>query len=196
MGCIDIFAPGRLLTVPFLMEQIWLHTAGKNYFATEVYDFLLQVDDDQPLISFLIGYPNFCRIQKPDGSWQDTLTLSRVADHRSGWGWFYIGSEQYDDSSHELQMTVAASADPSGDPTVTLTGLDQPKSQLVWHPELESTPLVQCMQDIRKSLYQVTLSDPLPPHGARRIWFRLIVRPTILDAPHPNKSHPTNSWIY
>lgn len=60
MACIDIFAPGRLLTVRFLWEQVLIECKGKQFSAVEVYDFLLQVDDGQELTEFFVGSPHFC----------------------------------------------------------------------------------------------------------------------------------------
>src|SRR5258708_5413850 len=106
MACIDVFAPGRLLTVLFLWEQIVIDCIGTEFTATEVYDFLLQVDDGEDLTEFFVGSPHFCRWKDAKGKWKDTVELLLIGDHRSSWGWFYHGDETRQNQGDKTILTL------------------------------------------------------------------------------------------
>ncbi len=179
MACIDIFAPGRALNIPILIEQIWLQIRKRQLLVTEIYDFVLQTSDDQKLSEFLIASPHFCR-EKRRGTWNDRVVLSHV--RAAGWGWFYTQQRLVGDV---LTMTVPNSLGPPAHETLDIPGLDDGSNiaLLHWVKEIDEEQRVEMMAEIKKSLYKVTLASPLEPLARNQMWFRLIVEPTRLDIP-------------
>jgi hypothetical protein len=182
MACIDIYAPGRVLNIPFLMEQIWLRTRSKKLLVTEVYDFVLQASDDKELKEFLVSSPHLCRIQSRAG-WIDNFKSSRVRDYQSGWGWFYRHQKLEGDC---LKMTLPNTVGPPAADTIEPQGLDEDPQSVQWSPQIKDSNLAM-MVEIKKSLYKVELETPIQPLETLGTWFRLIVEPFVLDIPGPRR---------
>ncbi len=199
MACIDIFAPGRVLSVPFLMEQVWLDNDGADFKAVEVYDFLLQADDDLPLEHFYIASPHFCQVPGTDGQWHNTATLSRVRGHDSGWGWFYLQPPSLDDCyltmavaspypEHDLRPRLYRGVDARvGSPTSSLSQKHEHYASITWSDDLKEDNLRHAMRAMRKSLFHVRLTPGLQGAAQEQMWFRLVVVPAILDVASPRR---------
>lgn len=181
---IHVFAPGRLLTIPFLAQQVWLRARRNRLLVTEVYDFLLQVDDDRPLDSFSVASPHFCRKCTEDGTWTDSIHLLPVGDGAStNWGWFYYGNHVRD--GDQLMLQVPNCTEQGGRDALLLKGFDLVEKRIVWEERLRDENSIDLMRQIKKSFYRVTFDRPLLPHGENRIWFRLLVEPAELDVRAP-----------
>ena len=201
MACIDIFAPGRLMSVPFLAEQIWLRARGKRILATEVYDFLLRLDDGgSPLHTFYVASPHFCRKKTRGGGWKDNVHVISIGDSRTKWGWFYYGQqdvrehEQQGERTQHLVLQVPESVELPGRNRIRLEGEYLFGAKLRWHPALVGNDDMVLMQDMKKSLYEITVQTPLLPRGENQMWFRLIVEPVLLDVSETMRG-PESSFV-
>ena len=178
MACIDIYEPVSMNN-SISSEKSAQRVRGKQFLATEVYDFLLQVDDDRPLDSFFIGSPHFCRT-KGSGGWIDRVRLLGIGGAQTTWGWFYSNEHRRPNDEH-LILQVPSATDPTGPETIELDGLDLVPKQIDWFDGLQSDTNIELMRDLKKSLYRVTLGKSLKPYGTTRMWFRLLVEPAVLD---------------
>ena len=186
MACIDIFAPGRLLTVQLLVEQIWLRSVGKKLLPVEVYDVLIQVDDGKPLDSLLIGSPHFCRRQLRDGSFKDSVYLLPIGDWRTHWGWFYYGDEVHDSDSGRLTLRLPNCIEPTGPAVLPFEGYILSQAKISWCDSLAEPSATKLMAEIKKSFYQISFpQQPLQPGDGNQAWFRLLVEPVELECDPP-----------
>ncbi len=202
MACIDIYAPSRCLTVVFLAEQIWLRARGKRLLATEVYDFLLRVDDDQDLNSFFVGSPHFCRKRLPSGEWKDNVRFLSIGGAKTQWGWFYLNERKEDIGANDgriLALRVPNTTADSEPEVLDMKGEYLVEKSITWHEDLQDSTTVELMREIKKSLYHVTLDKdkPLLKRGGNQMWFRLLVEPVELDILNPVSKAPDSfvDWI-
>ena len=185
MACIDVYQPGRLLTVPLLVEQLWLRPRGKRLLVSEVYDFLLRVDDAEELSSFCVATPNFCRTRRK-GEWKETVQLAPIGDIRTKWGWFYEGEQTPDDRQEHLSLRIPDPVNTTVEEDLEFCGLylnDAPK--IAWKREIAAETTIKLMREIKKSLYEVSFAPPLPGYGKEQRWFRLVVEPVLIDIDDP-----------
>ena len=56
--CIHFFAPGKVITIRMLVEQIWLFPQYGGLAIEEVYDVAVQNDDRQDIAEFWVLYPH------------------------------------------------------------------------------------------------------------------------------------------
>ncbi|MEW6202372.1 MAG: hypothetical protein AB1546_10370 [bacterium] len=187
MPCIDIFSPGRLLTVPILVEQVWLRASGKKLLATEIYDFLLQVDDDKPLDNFFVGSPHFCRKRQEDNTWKDNVYLLPVGEKDTKWGWFYYG-KSVKSRDGRLSLFIPDVTNPTSHPQIEeFEGYDlvEDEKEISWYSRLNKPVYIDIMKKIRKSLYQIKINKPLQPYGKNKFWFRILIEPVLFDTLKP-----------
>ncbi len=180
MGCIDLFVPGgQLLSIPFMLEQIWITGYRNELRSTEVYDFLL-VSDEAPVDKLMLLLPHFCRSQDRSGQWHDHIRVLAPGGKRTGWGWFYSTDES---DGGTIRLTVADPMEPRGPQTVRLKGKRLSKPRVHWHPDLQTEDRLDLMRSTRKSFYVLSLGEQLGGGGASSCWLRLIVQPQQLSLP-------------
>ncbi len=183
MACIDIYSEdGALLSMPLLIEQIWITGTSRGLHATEVYDFVLCAEEDS-VSRVCVLLPHFCRKQLYDGTWADTVALSVVGGPETGWGWMYKNIQATDT---EIRADLPS---PFARSNHEIVAEKRPQASIAWHSELSADDRLNVMRSIRKSVYVLDLASPLKGAGHDKCWVRLIVQPTEFDlAPHVGRT--------
>jgi hypothetical protein len=189
MGCIDLYSPsGDLLSIRFMLEQIWLTGRGDEMHVTELYDLLL-VSDERPIRTLNLLLPHFCRSRNDLGGWTDHIALLVPSRDPSGWGWFYDKEEVRQNDVLKLQIP-----DPN-QRNFAHEGSRLPSATIDWHPELTGNKLT-VMQEIKKSLYVLDLGRDIRGDADEPIWLRLIVQPRVLDLPADCTFSPGSNIVF
>jgi hypothetical protein len=178
--CISLWAPGKALTVEFLLEQIWLRGLYEAVEPCEAYDVLLQNDDDGeiPALYALFGHAMSLRADEIG-----ELECTPPTAHGSQWDWYYRPESNDTDPVTRTLVVI----DPATGETQELVG-DVGADTAEWYPDLKAPDIVTELHKIRKSLFRIILSPPLRPYRSddkksSKRWLRIIARPKLLDIP-------------
>jgi hypothetical protein len=172
--CIAIWVPGKAVSVRFLLEQIWLQGEFRNIAPTEIYDLLIENDEEEPISKLFVLFPHF--MTKEAGK-TGTVLCQLPAGPPSPWGWYYRPSPSDEGSVRTLVVSDPRSGEAL--PLQGIVGADEAR----WCEELNSRECIDALQRIKKATFEITLNPPLEPFSLtnKGRWLRIIAGPRDLD---------------
>lgn len=173
--CVDLFAVGSAITIPFLHEQIWFDVAYKSNTSYLIVDAFITNDGLTPIDQIRLNFPHYVAL---DGI--EILSTKAVFDDEesfqcSPYNW--IGEFQVDHDRKRVNLTLHFDYD-DPDRSTGLNGVkplfkDCPPAELLPATVTDVHGHMSAMQQFDRAALLLPLADPLP--GGETGWLRLKV---------------------
>ncbi len=194
--CIDLYAPGQCIDIPFLYEHIYLSVGEgarppeEQLHVTEVYDVLLHnPPGNEPLTELFVLFPHDCTEKTRDGTDALRIEAPQVAPELSTnfpkYEWPFLGPPKWVGTRRsEVERTYAA------DPIMGSDALEETESGValivkVGFPKRlrDQTGAIETLFSRNKTFVQLKFEGGVKLEGGQKGWLRLIVKPREWDAP-------------
>jgi len=174
--CVDLFAVGHPITIPFLHEQIWFDVEYRTIKTEVIVDAFVRNDGDQPIEELRLQLPHFTALDTIEVLSNDSVFTNETAFQNSGYNWIGRFRVQHPRRRMGLELEFGYEGfddDPQPDDALVLQGSFLPNGFLP-AAATNSARYQKAMEDMDRSVMVLHLASALPARETG--WLRLRIR--------------------
>ena len=165
--CIHIFARNEVVTIPLLMEQIWLRPEYGQLRIEEAYDVVLRNDGDNDVNELWALYPHDIGIVE-NGVVRPQAEIQTLEPKRSSAFNWYISEVEWKENSSQDRIVISVPSDPNRGGFANTSEEHECQRLFADSPEFpaeiaRNTDNYEIAKWIGKSLIRFSLAAPLKP---------------------------------